>query len=204
MHSVVYIAAIPIWNFILPIYSFWHFDDFSWGETRKIDGGDSNSNKVRHVEEEANKVFLETETYDIQRKLWHIWEKERKVNPERAKGKRTFAYENTAALRSAREVKINARGMPIQSPPPSQQSSHYFNQSNDDRLNYPQYIPRFQYNTSITPQFMHPPQIPTLPFRYPNHFINSQSPHALYQQQQQQQFFERQQQYIVQQHQFIV
>jgi chitin synthase len=30
----IYLAALPIWNFVLPVYSFWHFDDFSWGETR--------------------------------------------------------------------------------------------------------------------------------------------------------------------------
>ena len=32
----VYLAALPIWNFVLPVYSFWHFDDFSWGETRSV------------------------------------------------------------------------------------------------------------------------------------------------------------------------
>jgi chitin synthase len=29
-----YLLALPIWNFVLPVYAFWHFDDFSWGETR--------------------------------------------------------------------------------------------------------------------------------------------------------------------------
>jgi chitin synthase len=33
----IYLAALPIWNFILPVYAFWHFDDFSWGETRYDD-----------------------------------------------------------------------------------------------------------------------------------------------------------------------
>ena len=31
---LIYLLALPIWNFVLPIYAFWHFDDFSWGETR--------------------------------------------------------------------------------------------------------------------------------------------------------------------------
>ncbi|KAG8754863.1 hypothetical protein FRC14_004569 [Serendipita sp. 396] len=30
--------SLPIWNFVLPVYSFWHFDDFSWGETRRVEG----------------------------------------------------------------------------------------------------------------------------------------------------------------------
>ncbi|OJA11306.1 hypothetical protein AZE42_10520, partial [Rhizopogon vesiculosus] len=34
----IYLAALPVWNFILPVYAFWHFDDFSWGETRKVEG----------------------------------------------------------------------------------------------------------------------------------------------------------------------
>ncbi|KAK0455112.1 glycosyltransferase family 2 protein [Armillaria borealis] len=34
----IYLLALPIWNFVLPLYSFWHFDDFSWGETRKVEG----------------------------------------------------------------------------------------------------------------------------------------------------------------------
>lgn len=33
---LIYLVALPIWNFILPLYAFWHFDDFSWGETRFV------------------------------------------------------------------------------------------------------------------------------------------------------------------------
>ncbi|KAJ7820205.1 glycosyltransferase family 2 protein [Mycena leptocephala] len=35
---LVYLLSLPIWNGILPAYAFWHFDDFSWGQTRKVDG----------------------------------------------------------------------------------------------------------------------------------------------------------------------
>jgi len=31
---MIYLVALPVWNFVLPVYAFWHFDDFSWGETR--------------------------------------------------------------------------------------------------------------------------------------------------------------------------
>ena len=31
----VYLLSLPIWNFVLPAYAFWHFDDFSWGDTRR-------------------------------------------------------------------------------------------------------------------------------------------------------------------------
>ena len=34
----VYLLSLPVWNFILPTYAYWKFDDFSWGETRKTSG----------------------------------------------------------------------------------------------------------------------------------------------------------------------
>lgn len=36
-YMLCYLIALPIWNFVLPVYAYWHFDDFSWGETRKIE-----------------------------------------------------------------------------------------------------------------------------------------------------------------------
>jgi chitin synthase len=33
---IIYIIAFPIYSFILPLYSFWKQDDFSWGNTRLI------------------------------------------------------------------------------------------------------------------------------------------------------------------------
>ena len=34
----IYILALPIHTLALPLYSFWHMDDFSWGNTRVITG----------------------------------------------------------------------------------------------------------------------------------------------------------------------
>ncbi|RKP05092.1 chitin synthase-domain-containing protein, partial [Thamnocephalis sphaerospora] len=38
MWMLIYLISLPIWNFILPVYAFWHFDDFSWGQTRMVQG----------------------------------------------------------------------------------------------------------------------------------------------------------------------
>ena len=38
------ILSMPIFNLYIPLYSFWHFDDFSWGNTRRVVGEDG---KVR-------------------------------------------------------------------------------------------------------------------------------------------------------------
>lgn len=35
---LIYILAIPVFSLALPLYSFWHMDDFSWGNTRVIMG----------------------------------------------------------------------------------------------------------------------------------------------------------------------
>ncbi|KAK0319031.1 Chitin synthase, class 3 [Friedmanniomyces endolithicus] len=34
----IYLLSLPIWNFVLPTYAYWHFDDFSWGDTRQMAG----------------------------------------------------------------------------------------------------------------------------------------------------------------------
>lgn len=36
---LIYLLSLPIWNFVLPAYAYWHFDDFSWGQTRQVQGG---------------------------------------------------------------------------------------------------------------------------------------------------------------------
>lgn len=35
---ILYVCAIPVFSFALPLYSFWHMDDFSWGNTRVVTG----------------------------------------------------------------------------------------------------------------------------------------------------------------------
>ena len=35
---LMYLLSLPVWNLILPAYAYWHMDDFTWGETRKIVG----------------------------------------------------------------------------------------------------------------------------------------------------------------------
>ncbi|CEP12919.1 hypothetical protein [Parasitella parasitica] len=38
MWMIVSIFAIPVFSFYIPIYAYWHFDDFSWGNTRVVVG----------------------------------------------------------------------------------------------------------------------------------------------------------------------
>ncbi|KAI7898177.1 chitin synthase [Cokeromyces recurvatus] len=66
---IVYLIALPIWNFVLPLYSFWHFDDFSWGATRVVVG---EKNDKGHGDAEGK--FDPTR---LVMKKWEDWETER-------------------------------------------------------------------------------------------------------------------------------
>jgi len=46
---VFYILAIPLFFFVLPLYSFWKMDDFSWGQTRLV-MGESGKKMIVHDE----------------------------------------------------------------------------------------------------------------------------------------------------------
>jgi chitin synthase len=48
---IIYIIAYPVYSFILPIYSFWKQDDFSWGNTRVVIGEKGNKKVVATTDE---------------------------------------------------------------------------------------------------------------------------------------------------------
>ncbi|KAI8147757.1 chitin synthase-domain-containing protein [Fennellomyces sp. T-0311] len=48
---IIYILAIPLFSFFVPIYSFWHFDDFSWGNTRVVIDQNNGQKKAVAVDE---------------------------------------------------------------------------------------------------------------------------------------------------------
>lgn len=49
---IIYILAYPVHSFILPIYSFWNMDNFSWGNTRVV-VGEKNGKQIVAVEDEG-------------------------------------------------------------------------------------------------------------------------------------------------------
>ncbi|KAJ3125067.1 Chitin synthase, class 3 [Nowakowskiella sp. JEL0407] len=61
---LLYLISIPIWNFVLPIYAFWNFDDFTWGQTRRTDGDTLSRKKVlRRAENESDRIFREDSSF---------------------------------------------------------------------------------------------------------------------------------------------
>lgn len=67
----IYLLSLPIWNFVLPAYAFWKFDDFSWGDTRKTAG---EKTKKAGIEYEG-----EFDSTKITMKRWGEFEKERRL-----------------------------------------------------------------------------------------------------------------------------
>lgn len=59
---------------MLPVYSFWKFDDFSWGDTRKTAGGKT---KKAGIEYEG-----EFDSSKITMKRWGEFEKERRLRTQ--------------------------------------------------------------------------------------------------------------------------
>ncbi|KAJ7274309.1 chitin synthase-domain-containing protein [Mycena haematopus] len=67
---VIYLISLPIWNGVLPAYAFWHFDDFSWGQTRKVSGDITHTgDKEGHFD--AKHIVM---------KRWAEFERERRFN----------------------------------------------------------------------------------------------------------------------------
>ncbi|KAF9364507.1 hypothetical protein BGX34_001337 [Mortierella sp. NVP85] len=69
---VVYILAIPVFSFYLPLYSFWHFDDFSWGNTRLV-VGEKGKTKAVSADQLEGKGF---DPKSIPQKKWSDYEQE--------------------------------------------------------------------------------------------------------------------------------
>ncbi|KAK6600053.1 chitin synthase [Botrytis cinerea] len=65
---IFYILAIPVYSLCLPLYSFWHMDDFSWGNTRVVTG---ESGKQIVITDEG--VF---DPASIPRKRWEDYQAE--------------------------------------------------------------------------------------------------------------------------------
>ncbi|KAI8368208.1 chitin synthase-domain-containing protein [Radiomyces spectabilis] len=67
---LIYLFSLPIWNFVLPTYAYWHFDDFTWGETRKVQGADKSHHGDREGEFDSSKIVM---------KKWSEYERDRKL-----------------------------------------------------------------------------------------------------------------------------
>ncbi|KAJ1719248.1 hypothetical protein LPJ53_005956 [Coemansia erecta] len=60
---IIYLLAYPLWSFFIPIYAFWHMDDFSWGNTRIVVGDDGKRQIFVKDEEPFNPDEIQMRTW---------------------------------------------------------------------------------------------------------------------------------------------
>ncbi|GES64887.1 chitin synthase D [Aspergillus terreus] len=72
---LIYLLSLPIWNFVLPTYSYWKFDDFSWGDTRKTAGEKDKGHEAGEGEFDSSKITM---------KRWRDFEKDRRLRMQAA------------------------------------------------------------------------------------------------------------------------
>ncbi|TFK42082.1 glycosyltransferase family 2 protein [Crucibulum laeve] len=87
---LVYLISLPIWNGILPAYSFWHFDDFSWGETRKVLGDKGGDHGDKEGEFDSTHIVM---------KRWAEFERERRWKSGSASRDSTYYEKKTDSNR---------------------------------------------------------------------------------------------------------
>ncbi|CAG8504297.1 3540_t:CDS:2 [Ambispora gerdemannii] len=69
---IVYIFAIPVFSFFLPIYAFWHFDDFSWGNTRMVVGEKGKKILITDEGKFDPKSIPKKKWSDYEQELWEV------------------------------------------------------------------------------------------------------------------------------------
>ncbi|KAI9597737.1 chitin synthase-domain-containing protein [Syncephalis fuscata] len=71
---IIYLLAMPIFSFLIPIYSFWHFDDFSWGNTRVVVGENKKKKIITVGEDEKfdpRKIPMRTWA-QYEQEMWEV------------------------------------------------------------------------------------------------------------------------------------
>ncbi|KAL1924552.1 uncharacterized protein VTP21DRAFT_4206 [Calcarisporiella thermophila] len=67
---VIYLIALPIFAFFIPLYAFWHFDDFSWGNTRVVVGEGKKQIIVEDDEQFDEKMIPMKKWSTYEQELW--------------------------------------------------------------------------------------------------------------------------------------
>ena len=96
MWMFIYLLSLPVWNFVLPTYAYWHFDDFSWGDTRQAAGEKKGADKGGHGgdgEFDSSKITM---------KRWGDFEQERRLRaPAWSQSAGTYSQGTPTALGSS-------------------------------------------------------------------------------------------------------
>ncbi|KAI8088683.1 chitin synthase-domain-containing protein [Halteromyces radiatus] len=120
---IVYILAIPLFSFFMPIYSFWHFDDFSWGNTRVVvgEGGQKKAMPADEGRFDPRSIPLK-KWKDHENEIWETNSVETKITDITATSRRSqqLQQQQQQQMMAAMSSGI-ASGIYSMAPPPSHQ-----------------------------------------------------------------------------------
>ncbi|KAF9048289.1 glycosyltransferase family 2 protein [Hymenopellis radicata] len=158
---IFYILAIPVFSFLLPLYSFWKMDDFSWGATRLV-LGESGKKIIVHDEGKFDPRAIPLKSWnDYENELWDkesnhsigSWAPPNKFKNE------GYAESHTASL-YGRETYYEPTMAPARnySPAPSQMGGMYPPPGYQSGRNTPQmFMPQPQMDMLYQPAPSRPP-----------------------------------------------
>eukprot|EP00571_Detonula_confervacea_P011234 CAMPEP_0172298518 /NCGR_PEP_ID=MMETSP1058-20130122/1136_1 /TAXON_ID=83371 /ORGANISM="Detonula confervacea, Strain CCMP 353" /LENGTH=1053 /DNA_ID=CAMNT_0013007795 /DNA_START=41 /DNA_END=3202 /DNA_ORIENTATION=- len=125
---IYFTVGLPVFYLILPVYSFWNMDDFSWGKTRSVGGAAPSGAPVVEEEDEVDepkKLSLrekerlalnnrdgDDDTYDS-RRSGYSRDSRRSRNSNGSSGSGDGSYErsyNSRSYRSRDEPSVGSRG----------------------------------------------------------------------------------------------
>ncbi|GAA5867216.1 hypothetical protein JCM3774_002377 [Rhodotorula dairenensis] len=69
---LIYLLSLPVWNFVLPFYAYLHMDDFTWGQTRQVEGEERGAGHDHSAKEGT------FDSSHITMKRWRDWERDRR------------------------------------------------------------------------------------------------------------------------------
>ena len=62
----------PVYSFLLPVYSFWCMDDFSWGNTRLVIGEGNNKKVIMNEDEKFDESMIPMKKFSGKFIAWRI------------------------------------------------------------------------------------------------------------------------------------
>jgi chitin synthase len=94
---IISILAMPFFSFYIPLYAYWHFDDFKWGNTRKGSSAESEKGDAHGLEPELEPFDATT----IPQNTWEEYEAFMKKNAlEASRLDKAHSLESTAVSSS--------------------------------------------------------------------------------------------------------
>ncbi|EPB89180.1 hypothetical protein HMPREF1544_04047 [Mucor circinelloides 1006PhL] len=153
---IVSIFAIPVFSLYIPIYAYWHFDDFSWGNTRVVLGDKGKKLVVGADEGKFDPNSIPTMSWDEYEE--GLFNEDYNHNDTASVGSKGSSYSHGSSY-----VSYRSYGNSRQQPPPSQQTQ---------TVNYP--ASQYSYNMNSSQSYS---ALPIQPNPHASFIYSNPNPH---------------------------